>query len=183
MRPEERTERRGEKKKTSGPYGLVATKAGEKMIDQTGTKEGKEAGVAGEETGEKGGFKKDRNQKKGGGDAGDPNDREGDGNGKEENFLIRQGGRKTEEQRVEEIERVHGNGGLEKGDRNHDDHADEDVEVEVKGAESFLQRLADGPEEPEKNKKEDRMGRGGRDEDEGENPPELPLQDQGGFQF
>ena len=72
---------------------------------------------------------------------------------------------------------------MKEGDGDHGGHTDEEVEVQVEGAEVFLQGLADGPEEPEKDKKEDGMGGGGRDKDKGDDAPELTLKDEGGVEL
>ena len=172
-----------EEKRAGGPYGLIAAEAGEEIFDEAGAEEGEEAGVTGEEAGEKGGFKKDRDEEKSRGDPGHPENGERDGDGEEDDLLVGQSGGEAEEKGVEEIEGVHRIGGLEEGDRDDDDHADEDVEVEVEGAEGLLKGLADRPEEPEEDKEEDGVGGGGRDKDEGEGAPPFPLEDEGGFQF
>lgn len=171
------------KEGAGGPYGLIAAETGEKVINQAGTEEGKEAGVAGEKAGEKGGFEKDRDEKKSGGNSGDPDNGEGDGDGKEKDLLVWEGGGERKKEGVEDIEGIHGHSGLEESNRNHDKHADKYVEVEVKGAEGFLQGLANGPEEPEEDEEEDGVGGGGRDENEGKDAPELALEDEGGLEF
>ena len=157
--------------------------AGEEVLDEAGAEEGEEAGVPSEEAGEKGGLEKDGDEKESRGDPSDPEDGEGDGNGEEEDFLVGQSGGEAKEEGVEEVEGVHRNGGLQEGDRDHDDHADENIKVEMEGTEGLLEGLADRPEEPEKNKEEDRMGRSGRNKDEGEGAPPFPLKDKGGFQL
>ena len=72
---------------------------------------------------------------------------------------------------------------MQEGDCDHDDHADENVKIEMEGTEGLLEGLADRPEEPEENKEEDGMGGSGRNKDEGEGAPPFPLKDKGGFQL
>jgi len=139
--------------------------------------------MGGENAGKKGWFKKDGNKEESGSDAGHPGNGKGDGDGKEEDFLVRQGGGKAKKEGVEEVKRVYGDGGLEKRDSDNGGHAEEEVKVKVERAEIFLEGLADGPKKPEKNKKENRV-RGGRgNENKGDHPPKLTLEDEGWVKF
>ena len=172
-----------EERKGSGPCGLVATETGEERFQNTWSKEAKVACMGGENAGEKRRLEKNGDEEESGGDTGHPGDGKGDGDGKEEDFLVRQGGSEAKKEGVEEVKRVHGDGGLE--ERNADDggHAEEEVKVKVEGAEIFLEGLANGPKKPEKNKKEDRVCGGGGNENEGDHPPKFTLKDECGVEF
>ena len=151
--------REAEKGEKAGPYGLIAAETGGESFPESRPEETQVAEMAGEDSWKKGWLKKNGNQEKGRSDTGDPDHGKGNRDGKKKDFLVWQGGGEAEEEGVEKVERVHRNGRLEERDGDHRDHADEEIEVEVKGAEGFLQCLPNGPKEPKKDEKEDEISK------------------------